>query len=184
MSSRDQEYFVSRPIESMQNMLRVLAMGDSRLLPVVADGIFESNTRAVVIAFQRRYGLPQTGEMNFATWEVLVDVYEKELILQRRATALLPIFNPDQIIQAGEANYHMYLVQSILRTLHLVHGSGIPQVTINGILDPQTVAAVRKFQALSGLRQTGEVDKNTWNNLARQYTLAAGDGTIKPKPNA
>ena len=45
MSSRDPEYFVGKPIESMQHMLRTVAKGDSRLQPVVADGIFGQNTR-------------------------------------------------------------------------------------------------------------------------------------------
>ena len=39
MSSRDPSYFVGRPVESMQYMLRVLSQGDNRLIPVTPDGI-------------------------------------------------------------------------------------------------------------------------------------------------
>lgn len=44
---------VGRPVESMQIMLRVVAEGNDRLIPVVPDGIFGRNTMAAVTAFQR-----------------------------------------------------------------------------------------------------------------------------------
>ena len=33
-------YYVGRPVESMQTMLRFAAEGNNRLLPVVPDGVF------------------------------------------------------------------------------------------------------------------------------------------------
>lgn len=57
-------YYVGRPVESMQTMLRFAAEGNNRLLPVVPDGVFGPNTMAAVTAFQRYYGLPATGVMN------------------------------------------------------------------------------------------------------------------------
>ena len=39
---------VGRPVESMQIMLRVVAEGNDRLIPVVPDGIFGRNTMAAV----------------------------------------------------------------------------------------------------------------------------------------
>ncbi|HIT27741.1 MAG TPA: peptidoglycan-binding protein, partial [Candidatus Faecousia gallistercoris] len=69
---------VGRPVESMQIMLRVVAEGNDRLIPVVPDGIFGRNTMAAVTAFQRYYGLPATGVMNQVTWERLVEVYRHD----------------------------------------------------------------------------------------------------------
>ena len=46
-------YYVGRPVESMQTMLRFAAEGNNRLLPVVPDGVFGPNTMAAVTAFQR-----------------------------------------------------------------------------------------------------------------------------------
>ena len=112
----DPSYFVGRPIESMQTMLRVAAEGNNRLLPVVPDGIFGRNTMAAVTAFQRYCGLPATGVMNQTTWERLVQTYQAQLVQQAPAEAMQPILNPYQTIKAGESNYHVYLVQSVLRS--------------------------------------------------------------------
>lgn len=99
----DPSYFVGRPIESMQTMLRVAAEGNNRLLPVVPDGIFGRNTMAAVTAFQRYCGLPATGVMNQTTWERLVQTYQAQLVQQAPAEAMQPILNPYQTIKAGRA---------------------------------------------------------------------------------
>ena len=166
---------VGRPVESMQIMLRVVAEGNDRLIPVVPDGIFGRNTMAAVTAFQRYYGLPATGVMNQVTWERLVEVYRHDLVLQSPAEGMQPILNPYQTLKPGESNYHVHLVQVVLRVLGSVY-RGIPPVPINGTMDASTVTAVRRFQTLSAIPVTGEVDKHTWQLLSRQYTLAAGDG--------
>ncbi len=35
------------------------------------DGLFEEETTQAVLLFQRQNGLPQTGEIDFATWTLL-----------------------------------------------------------------------------------------------------------------
>ncbi len=89
-------YYVGRPVESMQTMLRFAAEGNNRLLPVVPDGVFGPNTMAAVTAFQRYYGLPATGVMNGATWERLVQTYQAQLVQQAPAEAMQPILNPSR----------------------------------------------------------------------------------------
>ena len=39
------------------------------------DGIFGSATRNAVIAAQQRFGLPQTGIVNFDTWDEIYDQF-------------------------------------------------------------------------------------------------------------
>ena len=150
MSSRDPAYFIGKPVESMQHMLRVLSLGDSRLLPVVADGIFGQNTRAAVMAYQRVKQRPATGMMDLLTWELLVADYEKEIILQREAEPVVPILNPRQVIRPGDTNYHVLLVQAILKTLCCAYGCTW-QISLTGTMDAPTVAALRRFQTMSGL---------------------------------
>ena len=175
MSSRDPEYFVGKPVESLQHMLRVLAQGDNRLHPVVADGIFGPNTRSAVIAFQRSRHRPATGVVDNETWDLIVQAFEEERILQSQAEPLLLLWNPRQVIAPGETNYHVLLAQSILKTLHYVYKS-IPLVTVSGTMDGPTVASLRRFQSLAGLEPTGILNKQTWRHLARHYTMAAGNG--------
>ena len=94
-------YYVGRPVESMQTMLRFAAEGNNRLLPVVPDGVFGPNTMAAVTAFQRYYGLPATGVMNGATWERLVQTYQAQLVQQAPAEAMQPILNPTADDETG-----------------------------------------------------------------------------------
>ena len=49
---------------------------EKRRAPLIVDGIFDTSTRAAVIAFQRHVGLAQTGSANDATWRALVWLYE------------------------------------------------------------------------------------------------------------
>ena len=75
MSSRNPSYFVGKPIESMQYMLRVLSTYIQEIPLIAVDGIFGSQTRNAVIAAQRWFGLPQTGVVDFATWEEIFNQY-------------------------------------------------------------------------------------------------------------
>ena len=52
-----------------------------------------------------------------------------------------------------------------------------PNFNPSGTLDEDTALALLKFQRISGLEETGELDKNTWRHLAKQYRLMIGDGT-------
>lgn len=62
-------------VEHLQYMLSVLADYIPEIPRVSIDGIFGPATRNAVIAAQRRFGLPQTGVVNFATWDEIYDQY-------------------------------------------------------------------------------------------------------------
>ena len=62
-------------VEQLQYMLRVLSSYISEIPPVTVDGIFGPATRAAVIAAQQRFGLPQTGSVNYDTWEAIYNQF-------------------------------------------------------------------------------------------------------------
>lgn len=62
-------------VEQLQYMLRVLSSYISDIPPVAVDGIFGPATRAAVIAAQGRFGLSQTGSVNFDTWEAIYNQF-------------------------------------------------------------------------------------------------------------
>ena len=62
-------------VEHLQYMLSVLSAYISEIPPVTIDGIFGSATRSAVLAAQRRFGLPQTGVVNFDTWNEIYDQF-------------------------------------------------------------------------------------------------------------
>ena len=62
-------------VRQLQYMLSVLSSYISAIPPVTADGVYGSQTRAAVLAFQRRYQLPETGTVGEATWDAIYDQY-------------------------------------------------------------------------------------------------------------
>lgn len=62
-------------VEHLQYMLSVLSAYIPEIPPVSVDGIFGNATRAAVIAAQRRFGLPQTGIVDFDTWDEIYDQF-------------------------------------------------------------------------------------------------------------
>ena len=62
-------------VEHLQYMLSVLSAYIPEIPPVNIDGIFGNATRAAVIAAQRRFDLPQTGIVDFQTWDEIYDQF-------------------------------------------------------------------------------------------------------------
>lgn len=62
-------------VEHLQYMLSVLSAYIPEIPPVTIDGIFGNATRAAVIAAQRRFSLPQTGIVDFNTWDEIYDQF-------------------------------------------------------------------------------------------------------------
>jgi len=62
-------------VEHLQYMLSVLSAYIPQIPPVQIDGIFGSATRNAVLAAQRRFQLPETGIVDFNTWEEIYDQF-------------------------------------------------------------------------------------------------------------
>ena len=169
---RPPESFIAQPVRSLQTMLRVIAESNDMQPSVIPDGIYGQNTVGAVSAFQRRKGLPVTGVTDQATWESIVAEYEPARILVDEAMPIEVILNPNQIIRRGEHHPNVYLAQGMLIVLSDAYGS-IPKPGMSGIIDLPTAESLAAFQTLHQLPMTGELDKITWHNLARQYPLAS-----------
>lgn len=62
-------------VEHLQYMLSVLSAFIPEIPPISVDGIFGNATRNAVIAAQQRFGLPQTGIVNYDTWDEIYDQF-------------------------------------------------------------------------------------------------------------
>ena len=153
-------------------MLRVIGRKSPETETLIPDGIYGPETIRAVSAFQRAHGLPVTGVTDQRTWETIVAIYEPALVERDQAQPLEIVLNPGQVIRRGERHPNLYLVQSMLLVLSDAYGTIAP-VAVTGILDDATEEAIFVFQQLSGLPATGQLDKNTWKQLALQYPLAA-----------
>lgn len=166
------ESFVAQPIRSLQTMLRTIAQVEPNQPSLIPDGIYGLQTSKAVSAFQRRYGLPVTGVADPATWDLIVDRYKNALIETEMAWPVQITLDPLQVIRRGERSPYMNLIQSMLILLAEVY-PGFPEAKHTGVLDRDTEQAILALQAYSELPPTGEIDKQTWKNLAIQYSQAA-----------
>ena len=89
LRSQGQKYYVNswayrnpiRPgsrgikVEHLQYMLSVMSAYIQEIPPLTIDGIYGDQTRNAVIAAQKRFGLPQTGVVDAATWDEIYDQF-------------------------------------------------------------------------------------------------------------
>ena len=169
---RPPESFIEQPVRSLQTMLRVLAEDDPTLPTVVPDGIYGPTTMAAVTEFQRRENLPLTGITDQRTWDRIVTKYEPALIRIDSAEPIEIIMDPCQVFRLGDKGPYIYLMQTLLIWLSRDHKT-IQEPEHTGTFDLPTQTALAAFQLLAGLPETGELDKVTWKNLSRQFTLNA-----------
>ena len=162
------------PIHDLQTMLRTVVPEQG----LGRDGIYGTETRDAVKAFQRQQGLPENGETDEATWHALVRDFKYKEVLRAPAEPLQIVLQPFQVISLGSDNLHVYLIQGMLNALGQLY-LDIPTLPMTGILDEATAEGLRWLQRNSGQKETGELDKHTWRNLTHQYRTMVGDGTGK-----
>lgn len=112
------------------------------------DGIYGPATAAAVAFYQRANGMSATGRAGTQTLQKLLGISEVEL-------------NPDgsSNMTEGSSGARVRAIQQQLKNL------GYPVGNVDGKYGPQTVAAVRIFQQLNGLRVDGKVGTNTYAML-------------------
>ena len=59
----------------MQEQLNVIAGAYPAIPKVTADGIYGPATAESVRVFQKVFGLPQTGEVDYTTWYKISEIY-------------------------------------------------------------------------------------------------------------
>ncbi len=175
--TRAPEFYLGKPIFSLQTMLRQISFLDQRVLPVIPDGVFGANTFAAVRSFQTAYGLPPTGRADLATWNAVADAYQAALTAVFAPT-VMPSWPMGQTIRPGGQDGSLYLVQAMLHAL-AEQFSGLTAPPLTGILDQPTASGLRWIQAASGLKQTGALDSATWLHLSGLYRIAACGANAK-----
>jgi peptidoglycan hydrolase-like protein with peptidoglycan-binding domain len=151
----------------LQRMLRVVAAasGDDAL-NTAENGSYDASTRAAVMAFQKRYGIPVSGRVDLETWEMLRQAWE---YAEEEKTLAVAPFSPERgSIREGEESELVRLLQEMLDTLRQQYDT-LGAVPKSGRYDMDTANAVRAFQRAATLAVTGETDKTTWNRIAAEY---------------
>jgi peptidoglycan hydrolase-like protein with peptidoglycan-binding domain len=151
-------------IYELQTYLHAIALMDSSIPLVIPDGFYGNETILAVKAFQRKYGLPDTGNTDSATWNKIVSVYRSYQHSIPEPYAVFP--SEKYVCSKGDKGQVVYVIQSMLKDIGKRYDNA-PDVDVCGIYNDATSEAVSRFQRWCGLPQNGKVDSGTWNMLVR-----------------
>ncbi len=166
----DERFLIGRPVSSLQYMLGELSYAYEQLPFVAVDGKFGEETLEAVMTFQREFSPPVTGRVDQRTWDDIVRYFrawERERAHPRCLRAFPP--RPFQV-EPGNRDAIMILVQAMFRALSGILDDIVPDDT-NGYHGEQSIRNTRWLQGVSGMAQTGVMDRFTWNMLVRLYDL-------------
>ncbi len=144
-------------------------------VPIVTpDGVFGESTTESVRAFQRLGGLQQDGIVGADTWDLLYEAYLGilDVLPETKAIALYP----GTVLTQGASGESVSLIQRRLNAIGQVYTT-IPEVSPTGYFGSQTSRAVREFQRIFGIRQTGYVGLLTWNEIGSVYDDISSDSS-------
>lgn len=153
-----------------QGYLRNIARTSEDISMVYPDGIYGEETVRAVTDFQRKHAINQTGEIDFETWEKLIQENEKAVFAASEPLQTAKISSEDLPLVLG-------LDSSLVYTLKLMLGKvaekyeGFEMLTLDSTFDEDTQRQVKLWQEIISAEVTGEVDKNTWNTLSLFYLL-------------
>ncbi len=168
--------FNSYPNEvyELQSKLRKIAQINGNMSIIIADGIFGPDTEEAVREFQVIYGLPPTGTVDYDTWNKVMEEYGDAIYKISPGIAIFPFPSADYVTHLGEKSDIIYIIQILLSAVAVVYDD-FENIVPSGTYDRETSDAVRRFQGLNRLPQTGMVDKRTWDSLAQNYNTFAGN---------
>ncbi len=155
-----------------QSYLRNIGRTDSDISPLVPDGIFANETTASVKSFQRKYGLEETGIINYETWELLKNKNSEAVFISSEPLQIVKITNEDLPLVKGMDNTLVYTLHLMLNNVADRYENFTP-LPLQSLFDDNTEREVRRWQRVISHPESGQVDKVTWNNLAEFYLLPA-----------
>ena len=156
-------------VRTIQYYLNILSYFNSSLSTLPLDGVYGPETTNAVRVFQSFYGLPVTGVVNTATWNVLNRIYSEtvEFLPQGYSGDFAKLY-PGYTLSEGMSGENVRDLQSYLSVIGR-NLESIPEIPITGYYGSQTRAAVTAFQNAFGINPSGTVGAVTWNTIAEQY---------------
>lgn len=154
----------------MQSYLRNISRLDSDISKVVPDGIFAEETTSAVKSFQQKYGLDETGVVNFETWESIKNKNSEAVFAASEPVQIVRITNEDLPLTIGMDNTLVYTLHLMLNSVASRYDNFTP-LPLQSLFDENTEREVKRWQRVISHNENGQVDKFTWNNLAQFYLL-------------
>ncbi|MGN0298874.1 MAG: peptidoglycan-binding protein [Lachnospiraceae bacterium] len=116
-----------------------------------------------------QWGSKYLGDQGYSPIEILRNYYGPSIyISSAEQISGIPASWPGSDLSVGSSGPKVQQMQEHLQTISSVY-TAIPSVTPTGYFDESTANAVRAFQNIFGLDQTGIVDFPTWYKISQIY---------------
>lgn len=153
-------------IRVVNYLFNVISYFDSSIpfLDLKGD-VFTKDTETVVKAFQKRYGLPESGIINAETWKNVRSVYRQTIRnVPSEYYTVLNEFYPGRFLSRGMTGDDIINLQKFLYII-CKNTKSIPGVVVNGNFDSLTEQSVKSIQRRYSLSETGVVGPAVWYRI-------------------
>lgn len=121
-----------------------------------------------------QWGSKSLGDQGYSPIEILRHFYGESIYINTAEQIEgIPSSWPGYNLDIGVTGDKVRQLQAQLDRIAEVY-SAIPRIAIDGVFGENTQAAVRKFQSIFGLPQTGIVDFRTWYKISQLYVGVTG----------
>ncbi len=179
----------SDAVRFMQNRLNRIGVTYTEIpFILLPDGVFDAETTAAVRAFQRIFGLPQTGIVDSDTWYKITYIYTAVKSLgELDSEGQLPEGGayPGTPLKNGDVGPNVLRMQWFINGI--ARSGQIPalrEVELDGRYGEETASQVRVLQQYFGQTQTGQIDRAAWESITRLFNEIGEIGTDEEFPNA
>ena len=155
-------------VREFQAALRELSKYNLLIPRIAVDGIYGPETAEAVAAFQDVHGLPVTGHVDPATWDMIFYEYNRLINVEAPPSFVAHFPSPDTVVSLGDEGSLPCVIEVMLRAIG-DYFDNMQKVTIDCRFTEEDAQAVRKIQAVAGLEETGGVDADTWETLVETY---------------
>ena len=119
--------------------------------------------------WKTQWGSCELGEAGYSPIEILRNFYGDDMYINTaEQISGIPASWPGYDLKIGATGDKVRQLQEQLDAISSVY-TAIPDISPDGIYGPATAEAVRKFQSIFGLPQTGVVDFATWYKISHIY---------------
>ena len=122
-----------------------------------------------------QWGTVQLANQGFTPFRILQNYYGTDIgIVEDAPVGFTEESYPGVPLRVGDSGNNVRIIQVELNRIGQNYPA-IPKIELpDGIFRLDTESAVRKFQEIFNLPQTGEVDKSTWYSIKRYYAGVKG----------
>ena len=127
-----------------------------------------------------QWGSKDLGDQGYDYEGILRYFYGNNITFtQANIVSGVPVSFPGFTLQVGSENNYVRTIQNQLNAISNSYPA-VPKVAEDGIYGEATANAVRTFQQIFGLPQTGVVDFKTWYEISRVYVATTKIASLNP----